>query len=136
MHYSTATLLARACLTLLRSCLNFCESVLPSVTMMGATCRTLSTCGVLQLLLADDIDGAYFFSCMGTLAYLVESIRVRHLGDEWEWKLSSGCWDKSLRLRNVYIYFFYGIASIGLWQYEEYMGIYDHHGRVVRVEFW
>jgi hypothetical protein len=58
-------------------------------------------------------DGAYILSRMGTLTYLGYFERVKHLVDEWEFKISTK-WDNSLRLRNVYIYFLYGIASIGL----------------------
>jgi len=57
-------------------------------------------------------DGAYIFSRVIALTYLGYFEKVKHMVDGRESKISTN-WDNSLRLRNVYIYFFYGIASIG-----------------------
>ena len=58
-------------------------------------------------------DGGYILWRAITLTYLGYFEKVKHMIDSWESKISTN-WFNSLRLRNVYIYFFYGIASIGL----------------------
>ncbi len=69
-----------------------------------------------DLNLSQDVDCAGIHhvdvSRVITLTYLGYFEKVKHMIDSWESKISTN-WFNSLRLRNVYIYFFYGIASIG-----------------------